>query len=414
MARGGAKPISGFGGGRGGRGGGEEDDGAPTRVLTMRFAAHLARLLDGEAAPVIVSPIRVRALLTFTLSKLNYSERLVGFPTMVLETSRGDAAERWLEGVLDRRQQLARALDRHKAHELFEPLCRRGHAAGWAAARLARGDAPSGGTADKATPADWPAVAERLARLDPSITQGNPAEGTRARLGPLGLEAGGGRSEVIEELSVWQAMTCGPLRLGATATKEEQRQFYSRVTKALEAAAAHWSALIALGLWPPDWQDAVSVNTAKKLAAFLAEVRRQSAGFHDRLETWERAWAERQVPGHASARALFESPVGQAIRRGRRALVELEPETFADPEAVDEARVLDDIELEQRLALAVAKGVIDALEAALVERLSLGETLADLAARADVQARLGAEGDLQTWLSNVAARIARTAREEEP
>lgn len=390
------------------------------RLLVQKLAAHVVHLLNEGQEVVAVVPLRLRAQLAGTLAGQRYLDGLVGFRLMALPSGSEAAAQRYLEHVLDRRQQLARSLPRHKAHDLFLATCRRGAAAGWATTRLERrpaiGDDMAqaiGGQAIGA-PADFPPVAERMGRVDRDLTPGNPAAGTRERLGPLWLVVDGVAAQVAEELSLWQAVTIGPLRLRKLPPGSEFDALCSLTIQALEAANAHWSALVSLGLWPPDWLDAVSVNTAKKAAAFVSAVRAaQPAGF-DNLDVWRAVWVERSVPGHASPEALWHSSLGLALRGPRGARIGAAFDEPAD-EGDYAAQVLDEIEFAQRLDLAREAGVIDEFDVWFLSRLAAGEEIAGLAGMPQTRQHFaGRPVDLDAFAADLSRRLYDFARRQEP
>ncbi len=357
---------------------------ASGRVLVQKLAAHIVHLLDHGDGEVVVSPLRLRHTLIVTLAIREYSENLVAYPLMVLPSGPDAAAQRYLECVVDRRLQLARNLPRHKAHELFEAMCRRGAAPGWVDAVVGR-ESDAAANAGQ-TPTDLPAVAHRLGQIDAWITPGNPAKGTRERLGPLLLVAGGSRLGVPEELTIWQAITTGPLKLAKLHGRETHNALCSLMIKSMEVTNTHWAALARLGLWPVDWIDSISVNTAKHASAFMAAVRGLSAGLDDRLEHWQTAWSDHPVPGFKSAEVFWASSLGEAIRRGRQRPLELHDEQIAD-ERDEEAQQLDELEFSDRLKLALEQGVIDAAEAWFLAKLQDGEAIADLVASGELEAR---------------------------
>ena len=73
-----------------------------------------------------------------------------------------------------------------------------------------------------------------------------------------------------------------------------------------------------LGLSPPDWAAEITVNTAKRLSAFMTEARREAekAGCSpDAVDIWEAVWVRRPVPGFSSSTAFYNSDVGGQLRR---------------------------------------------------------------------------------------------------
>src|SRR5262249_48665083 len=126
---------------------------------------------------------------------------------------RREAAEMYFERVLNRRLHLARSNHTHQGHLVFEALCRRGDAPGWAEARLARLSQAPAAAEPRALPKLVAGVADRLALLLPrrgDLSPGNPAQSTREEHGPLYLIVPSGGFEIAEEMSIWDAIVCAP------------------------------------------------------------------------------------------------------------------------------------------------------------------------------------------------------------
>src|SRR5262249_11421475 len=317
---------------------------------------------------------------------------LTGLKLLGPGTTPQEASHCYVDNVLKRRLHLARDEPAHKGHALFLALCRRGVDPAWPKADLARTrSASAAGT--PGAPAELAGVRERLARVSPEISDGNPAKSTRAASGPLCLRVGGAATEVAEELSMWDAMTCAPTRLKPLARGSAFNAFCSIMIKTLEAANARYGTLIALGLSPRDRED-LSVNTAKKLSAFLGAARASVARRdhaddldhterdrgEDTLANWERAWEQRQVPGYDSARELWHSRLGHALRHSQVPVaVDIDDESTVDTDRHDE-KVLDPMTFETMVERARAAGVLSPYDAWLVRELSKGETVATLVA----------------------------------
>src|SRR5262249_12737615 len=137
---------------------------------------------------------------------------LTGLRLLGPGTTPSEAAINYVDQVLRRRLQLARAEPLHKGHGLFLALCRRGFDLAWGGADVVRSPsapAPASGT----PPADLAGVADRLARLPTDISEGNPAKTTNVTAGSLYLSVGGTQTPVAEEMSLWDAITCAPTSL---------------------------------------------------------------------------------------------------------------------------------------------------------------------------------------------------------
>ena len=379
------------------------------RRLVQRFAAHLAHLLNDGADTVAVQAFALFTRLTATLERREQGaeagpyDGLTELKLLGPGTTPQEAALVYVDQVIRRPLQLARDEPLHRGHVLFLMLCRRGLDAAWAAADLKRMQTAAPGEANRA-PADFAGVAERLARLSPDIGEGNPAKSTRAAAGPLYLCVAGAAAEVAEEMSLWDAMTSGPPALRVLARGADFNGFCSAMIKAVEAANARYGTLIALGLSPRDWQD-LSVNTAKKVSVFLGEARPApdvaatvpAAGIaveprgapDDRLDRWQQAWEIRQVPGFASAREFWDSPLGHALRNAQTpVLVELESEAIEDP-AGSEATMLDSLSFERMIERGLQAGALSAFDGWFLRKLSQGETITALGGARETQNALG-------------------------
>jgi hypothetical protein len=396
---------------------GPSSGGQSNRDLVAIFAAHLARLLNvvqpqkgAHGTAVQINAFRLDTQLERSLAgteeRAKIPNRLLGYGVVAADRTPQDVARLWLTTVLNRRLRLARAEHRHTGHELFLALCQRGAAVGWAGADLARRASANVGHTVTA-PDDFSAVAERLSRVDPSISQGNPATTTREKAGPLWLRASGAAHndqseaaataaavEVAEELSVWQAITCAPLNLRPLAEGPEFNAFCSVMIKAVEAANAPYGAYITIGLSPFDWADEIGVNTAKKLGTFLKAVRGHSddvadTGSRGDLAAWQRAWVDRPVPGFETADELWHSELGRALRFPRIAqradeLDEADHATGLPPDV----EFQEGAEFTARLDACRKAGVIDEQDRWLLGQLYDGVDLDDLAAAPQMRGRL--------------------------
>lgn len=397
--------------------------GSPRR-LVEQFAAHLAYLLNsGTGACVKVSPYELYRSLTRTLSSSGYS-RLIGLGLAEPGTSAEQAAESYFDAVLDRRLFLRGNEQRHKGHALFLAMCRRGAAQGWDAAALERRHAPRSAVSPEAgtthmghsaDPRHFADVAEKLAKLDHTVTTGNPAATTLAKLGALWLEVGNACTVTPEELSVWKGVVSGPTELERLAKGKEFDAFCSTVIKAAEAANAPFAALVSLGLSPRDWAGEISTNTAKKLGAFLSEVRKAASEDGDdckpvsgSLETWRRIWMRRQVPGYASVDELWNSPLGRALRFpaiARSVDVDSIEEEFERTAIQDGNLLTEDQDFQVLVVSAAQDAAVDEFDIWLLESIRCGDEIADLEPTARVRLRLGTNGDLATYLDELTKRL---------
>jgi hypothetical protein len=390
------------------------------RMLVQTLAAHLARLLDPDGGQI--EPYAIEQTLIKTLAgppdrrlRHRYRDTLLGYPLVAARMAPEEAAQRYLDDVLRRRLQLARSLPQHKGHELFVLQCRRGVQPGWLKASLAR--SKSQPTTASSGPNDFEAVRSRLARLDGSISPKSPAEGTRERLGPIWLQVPGGAAEVAEELSVWQAVTCGPSPLTALGKGPAFDAVCSLTIQALETANAHWSAILCLGISPLDWADAVSVNTAKKASAFRSSVRDAVDGRPETIADWHSAWAAHKVPGFASADAFWASELGKAMRmQPSLALEHINLDDIDLPDGMDQhAKALDSMTFDAMLLLAKAETVIDDFDVWFLREISAGAEIAELAAHVKTKLRAGGGAfDAAAYAASLTRRLFQFARGQEP
>lgn len=403
------------------------------RALIIRFAALTAHALNPPEGDATLEDYDLYLFLVDTLAgqrgpqSARYLETLAGHALTEGRISPEQAAQTYFERVIDRPLHLARANLCHKGHELLLALCRRGADRRWAGARLVRSDAvdvsaapaDASAAATPGAPADFAATAARLACAPCGLSPGNPAAATRARAGPLALESGGARAEVPEELSLWRAMLAAPRPLRPVAG-EAWLEFRNTVIQAFEAANAPYATLLSLGLWPADWDGALSAHAARQLSVFLAALR-EADGLAS-LPEWRKAWAEkRRVPGYGSADDLWRSPLGARLRspvRERTVALAAPPPEAAEPEArsaeppaqdedgAAEERMLEPADFERLLGKCREGGCIDDLEAWLFIRLRQGESAARLAKNAAVRSRLAERSlTMAAWLDDVGRRV---------
>jgi hypothetical protein len=355
-------------------------------------------LNDGDE----VVPIQAFALFTRLTATLERREQgsedgpydgLTGLKVLGPGTTPQEAAIQYVDQVLRRRLQLARAEPLHKGHTLFLALCQRGCDPAWSAADLVRTLALPV-SAPGNPPPDLAGVADRLARLPTDISDGNPARTTSLTSGPLYLVVGGTWTLVAEEMSLWDAVTCAPASLKTLEPGAKFNEFCSNMIKALEAANAGYGTLVSLGLSPRDWQD-LSVNTAKKVSAFLSAARSRASGpsmfgpGDDRLAFWERAWVLRPVPGFNSAVELWESPLGYALRHSQMPVViGLEDELLVSPEP-NEPMMSGPAAFERMLDRAQREAAITEFDAWFLRKLAAGETIQALATSRETRRALG-------------------------
>jgi hypothetical protein len=367
------------------------DPSASGRLVVQKFAAHLAYLLnDGD----LTVSLNFGDLYRKLLRTLSGGKRADGNPyveTLVAIHLLGDrnpdeAATAYFERVLNRPLFLARRAHRHKGHELFLALCRRGFDERWKTADLNRFLHPPPPSNSDTPPDDFRDVSDRISAVRERkghISPGNPAATTRTEHGPLYLNVVARSVEVEEELSIWDAICSGPRSLRALAPPDFD-EFCSLVIKAVEVANAHYGALVTLRLSPLDWADELSVNTAKKLSAFISDVRSTAetmGALPEAVEVWELVWKSRQVPGFPSARSMFASPLGHALRlSGVVSRPSLPSEEEMDEEGDEHAEATFAPSRVPEMVRALSQaGLLDSYDGWLLRQLANRKTLRQLA-----------------------------------
>jgi len=388
------------------------------RLIVQRFAAHLAYLLNSGEGAVLLNPGELYRKLLRTLSGGEkgrgegnpYVETLVAAHLLGPDVTTDQAASAYFERVINRPLYLARDLHYHKGHEVLLALCRRGLDERWNSAELTRSLAPIEiGTSD--LPDDFQEVGVRLREANQQhkgvISPGNAAASTRADVGPLYLRLGSGGVEVTEELSLWEAIVCAPRSLRLLSPPEFDA-FCSLVIKALETANAHYGALVTLRLSPQDWADEVSVNTAKKASAFLSEVTALAQRLEleaDAVEIWQKAWLSRQVPGFASARVLWSSALGLALRNS--GVLSKVPTVEREEDEGEEEAALDGKEFPDFLRRYAREGVLDAYDAWLLRQLNGKKTLSQLAKSPRTLIKFGRRQIPDSYIEQLLDRVRR-------
>jgi hypothetical protein len=391
------------------------------RLIVQRFAAHLAYLLNSGEGAVNLNPGELYRKLLRTLSGGEkgrgegnpYVETLVAAHLLGPDVTADQAASTYFERVINRPLYLARDLHYHKGHEVLLALCRRGLDERWNSAELTRSLAQiEVGTSDR--PADLEEVVVRLREVDQQhqghISPGNAATSTRAEYGPLYLRLGSSGVEVAEELSLWEAIVCAPRKLRLLSPPEFD-PFCSLLIKALETANAHYGALVTLGLSPQDWAEELSVNTAKKLSAFLSDVRAQALLLEmgaDAVEIWQKAWLSRQVPGFATATVLWSSGLGLALRNS--GVLSKVPTVEREEDEGEEEAALDGKEFSDFLQRYSREGVLDSYDVWLLRQLNEKKKLAQLAKSHRTLFKFGQRQIPETYIEELLDRVRRHRR----
>ena len=189
--------------------------------------------------------------------------------------------------------------------------------------------------------------------------------------------------------------------------RQDFDELCSLMIKAVETANAPYGALVTLGLSPIDWSEELSVNTAKKVSAFLSDVRLRAAasGSHpDAIEIWQEVWADRQIPGFASPQAFWSSPLGHAVRLSapglRPSISESEDEADFHAEAKVDRRALPEM-----LKTYARAGLLDWYDVWLLGQLNGKKTLQQLARSPRTLFKFGKAEIPESYIDELRERI---------
>jgi hypothetical protein len=383
---------------------------APTgRDILGVFAARLVRILNDDR---VLIPAELHKDIIAELSeKKKYRDKLVA-AHLLKGMHHDDAARYYFEMVFERRLRLARSEHRHKGHELFIALCRRGIDARWQAAELVRSTDPLAGVDADNPPRDFKEVLERMrivCRTHGDISKGNPAFSTRDRHGPLFLKLAGAAMELPEELSIWQAISCGPRKLRVLPERgKEYDEFCSLMIRALETANRPYGSLVGLWLSPKEWPE-INVNTAKEISRFLSTVRdlaHSTRSDPTGIEVWDMAWGG-TVPGYLTARDFHYSEIGRELCRSGVLRQPIPPQL---PDDQQEGNVNIAL-LPKKFNECLEVGVINKRQAWLLEEIVIkGKTPRQVARSLKTSIKLGTlvprETDIQNYIDELLQRIA--------
>ena len=353
------------------------------------FAAFLARLLAFADSPFV--KVEAGALYVQITEALAYrfAHRLLLLSTYAARMSREEAAERYWEATIARRLLLTGRVQLSVSHKLLEALCRRGADSQWSTAVLGRErQSATRDVSDALTPVSFAACARRLSQLPAGLSRGSASASIRERDGPLVLRMGDHSSTVAEELSLWDAISCGPDELHALPRGERFNKFCGTVIDCMRTAHRPFMELVRLGrrLCPFDWLDVLTIQQTRHLVQFLSAVRGR-----DTPSTWELAWQHARVPGFASAAELWGSDIGVALRH---AVVTDGPAAAditgpADDQLEDaEPELLSEQEFLQQLDLLRQDHLIDDIERRLLIELYAGADRHELLSVPGVKAAL--------------------------
>jgi hypothetical protein len=338
------------------------------RDVVAYFAGHLANLVNGNDSLddneeiVAIKPFslfeRVRRSLT---TNRKYAEVLVGAWAYPPPNSIEDAADFYFDNVLDR---------------------------------------PIGGRGD------GPSSADNLAALI-----------TSRLIGPRQIRAPG-------PLSIWKALTGGGASLRRFNDKRDLFELSNRILKCLDASNRPYAEVLRLGLCPKEWlvgDEAVGVNTLKAANAFLKVLKVEMNGEFGRRpqqKELEVAFFAAPVPGCKDAKAFAATPLGTAVLMRIAGQDQTFLLSFDAMEASQSAELVAETdeplmrpdEAAPMLEGAVAAGVIDAQELALLAAIMAGRSLAEaMGSNLYLRRRLKADfdNDLEAYLDDLSSRTAK-------
>jgi hypothetical protein len=389
-----------------------EGGSASGRFIVQKFAAHLAHLLNTGDGSVNLDPGELYRKLLRTLSGGSegraegnpYVDTLIALHLLGPDMSADQAAAMYFERVLNRPLYLARRAHHHKGHEVLLALCRRGLDRRWQGAELVRSSTPL--PDDNLFEEVGARLREMRDRHKGRISPGNPAASTRTEFGPLYLKLSSAGVEVPEELSLWAALCCAP-RVLRVLSSPEFDAFCSLMIKALETANAPYGALVTLRLSPLDWAEELSLNTAKKVSAFLSHARdlaQKAEVTADSEEIWQKVWPSRQIPGFSSARAFRSSPLGRALRMSG-ALSSAAPLDREEKEEGEEEAKLDKAAIPSMVHRYVRQGALDSYDAWLLRQLTKAKTLQQLARSPRTLFKFGRAEIPETYVQELLERV---------
>ena len=378
-----------------------------------RLAAFMAHCLNSEDSSLVqVNPGALYARLTEAISA-RYAEPLLHHPGYAWRLSAEEAATRYFDISLSRRLLLSGKVELSIAHRLFEAMCRRGAEPAWRTALLQR-ELPT--AADHVAPLDrlssFDRCARRLAQLPETLSTGSASQTIRARSGAVSLRLGNMNAPVPEEMSTWEAITCGPDALHPLASGDPFNRFCGLMIDCVRTAHRLFQELLGLGrgLCPFDWIDVLTIQQTRALRKFLSVLDDNGGTGSD--SSWAIAWSQAPVPGFKSAENLRQSEIGLALRHAIPDSTPASPiEEEADDSTADAAEYLSEQEFRNQLRLLQDDGLISVAEHSALAQLHRGVRLSELATQAEFRAELRRRGLSQTaWLADIQARVERWPR----
>lgn len=385
-----------------------------------RLAAFMAHCLNSEDSSLVqVNPGALYARLTDAIAA-RYAEPLLHHPGYAWRLSAEEAASRYFDISLSRRLLLSGKVELSIAHRLFEAMCRRGAEPAWRTASLQR-ELPT--SLDHVTPlatrGSFERCARRLERLPETLSAGSASRTIRTRSGAVSLRLGNLSAPVPEEMSTWDAITCGPDTLNPLASGDPFNRFCGLMIDCVRTAHRLFQELLGLGrgLCPFDWIEVLTIQQTRALRKFLAVLDDNGGTGSD--SSWAIAWSRAPVPGFKSAESLRQSEIGLALRHVIAdsvppSLID-EEEADADESTADAEEYLPEQEFQNQLRLLQDDGVISVVEHSALGQLYRGARLSELATQGEVKAELRRRGLSQAaWLADLQSRIERWPRLASP
>lgn len=360
-----------------------------------RFAAFLAHCLNSaEFSSVNVDRGSLHNLLTDALST-RYAEPMLHHPGYAWSMSAEEAADRYLQISVWRPLQLSPRVQVSIAHRLLEAICHRGVEPLWSDATVARElEPPPGESVPRAIPKavqkEFTRCSQALSMLPDRISPGSPSPSIRARFGAVVLRLYTLNAKVVEEISIWDAVECGPTTLNSLPPGKSFNDFCCLMIDAIRTAHRPYQELVGLGrgLSPFDWMDALSIQQTRALRKFL----RETAGADSQAD-WEQAWERAPVAGFKSGAELWNSAIGRALRQPAshpltdRVILE----NLADPDSLSaQEAILEQDSFEYSVENLRAREVINTVEATILIALYGGRTQNEILTLPGVREHLNA------------------------
>lgn len=369
----------------------------------VRLSAYIAHILNESQEDGRIKPsahalwTRIRAAVAFGCGGA-YLEYVVGGRLMglsALEEDAEEAAERWMETVLNRPLSVHPSRDLHKAHILLEALARR--APDCAGARVVRSD-----------------------DLLPALTPPPGLARSAARLADLQsvdshiiLRLKDWSCSVPRSLSIWGALSAAPADM---APLDDARWLDLRnlIIAALENAHVRWGRAVACGVSP--WDHDLSANQSKTLQAFLGLARanldlsRLSRASDN--SCMRAAWRAAPVSRYASLEAFLDSPLGRDALSICPAptMTQFDDSRWALGLPAQDANSTAISDVKRILSLLTRSGALSALESRLIFKVAQGDSLQEIAREPWALREFGRPPALNRHVERLSNRLIPAAR----